>query len=334
MRYLDVQNQEMNPKKAFAIMGWAIFAMTSGVMVVGPLIVGLLGKIFPQILTDEWIIWMNLTISFYCIGFSLFYLVTRAIPNQPKGEKKKMTGKEFLTAFIICMAAVYLFNIVGNIINLIIGLLMGGGKAVVNPLLDVVGNASILAALVFVGILSPIVEEVVFRGIMLDKLRPYGERTAIFFTALTFGLFHGNLSQFFYAFALGLIFAYIAVKTNTIKYTVIIHMIINIIGSVIMPAILRLLPIDVMDPAAMDAGALDIGSAMILMGVGVLIFVLVVGVVIAGIILYAKNVGKITLNEPVVELPRGSKKTALYFNLGIVLFYIMCGYMFVSVIMA
>ena len=76
-----------------------------------------------------------------------------------------------------------------------------------------------------------------FRGIMLNKIRIYGDKVAIITTAILFGLFHANFSQFFYAVALGLVFAYVTLKTRTIKYSIILHIAVNMVGSVIMPAI-------------------------------------------------------------------------------------------------
>ena len=61
----------------------------------------------------------------------------------------------------------------------------------------------------------------------------YGERNAMMLSALMFGLFHMNLFQFFYAFGIGLIFAYIYIKSRKIGYSIAFHMIINFMGSVV-----------------------------------------------------------------------------------------------------
>ena len=54
------------------------------------------------------------------------------------------------------------------------------------------------------------------------------DKVAIITTAILFGLFHANFSQFFYAVALGMIFAYVTLKTGTIKYSIILHIVVNI----------------------------------------------------------------------------------------------------------
>ncbi len=331
MEFVETENQVVDSKKAFSIIGWATFMLTLVVMFVGPYITRLLLTYFPETVAKEWGVWLNVGISFYCIGVPVFYLIMKMIPTGPKGEKKKMTFKELMVTFVICMAAVYIFNIFSNVLNLIIGMLMGG-EAIANPLLDIIGGTHYFVVFLFAGILAPIFEELVFRGIMLDKLRGYGDKTAIFFTALTFGLFHGNLSQFFYAFALGLILGYIAMKTNTIKYTVILHMAINIIGSGLMPLILKLVPEEMMNPETLGTFVPEIGTALLMIGIGFFMVVMILGFIIGGIILYLKNIKKVELVEGQIALAPGTTKTSLYFNVGMILFYGLCLYMFYAVI--
>lgn len=76
-------------------------------------------------------------------------------------------------------------------------------------------------------ILAPIIEEVVYRGFVMKFISPYGKRAAIFVSAFIFGFMHGNLSQFVTAFAVGIVFAAVAVHTNSILPTVIMHMLNN-----------------------------------------------------------------------------------------------------------
>ena len=54
---------------------------------------------------------------------------------------------------------------------------------------------------------------------------------AVLASGLFFGLFHGNLNQFSYAFLLGLFLGFIYVKTGKLGYTIGLHMAINFIGS-------------------------------------------------------------------------------------------------------
>ena len=57
-------------------------------------------------------------------------------------------------------------------------------------------------------IIGPLCEELVFRGLLAGRLARYGQKPGAFISALLFGLYHANLEQFFYAFALGLLLSY------------------------------------------------------------------------------------------------------------------------------
>lgn len=70
-------------------------------------------------------------------------------------------------------------------------------------------------------------EEFAFRGILMGTLRKFGDAFAIITSAIVFGAMHGNITQIPFAFILGLIFAYVDCKTNSILPSIIIHFINN-----------------------------------------------------------------------------------------------------------
>ncbi len=84
----------------------------------------------------------------------------------------------------------------------------------------------------FVGVvlIAPVFEEYIFRYLFLNKIREYGDATAILATALLFGMMHLNLNQFVYTFPLGLALAYFALKTDSIYISILMHMLFNLQG--------------------------------------------------------------------------------------------------------
>nr|WP_229040200.1 CPBP family intramembrane glutamic endopeptidase [Turicibacter sanguinis] len=111
-------------------------------------------------------------------------------------------------------------------------------ESIVNPVQQVILTGSPWLSLLCIVVLSPIIEELLFRKILLDRVRIYGDKVAIIFTAIAFGFYHGNLSQLFYAVGLGIILAYIVLKTNQLKYSIGIHMFVNAMGSLILPMLI------------------------------------------------------------------------------------------------
>ena len=99
--------------------------------------------------------------------------------------------------------------------------------------LTTAGDISILEIallLVSTAVIPGIVEEIMFRGIILTNLSPYGKGMAIVTSALLFGLMHMNPSQFFYTTVMGLALGYIYVKTKSIWLCIIIHFTNNALG--------------------------------------------------------------------------------------------------------
>jgi uncharacterized protein len=81
-----------------------------------------------------------------------------------------------------------------------------------------------------IAIIPPIVEELLFRGMVLQSLRKYGDSFAIVVSAMLFGLYHGNFVQMVFAFIAGLIMALVVVRTGSLWTSILIHFINNSIS--------------------------------------------------------------------------------------------------------
>lgn len=76
-------------------------------------------------------------------------------------------------------------------------------------------------------ILAPLLEEFLFRGVILHSLKRFGNAFAVVVSALLFSMVHGNLLQIPLAFILGFLFGVVVVKTGSIWLTVLLHATIN-----------------------------------------------------------------------------------------------------------
>ena len=66
-------------------------------------------------------------------------------------------------------------------------------------------------------------EELLFRGVILSNLKPYGKGMAVVVSALLFGLMHMNVFQFMYATAAGIVLGLVYVKINSLWLCILIH---------------------------------------------------------------------------------------------------------------
>ncbi len=91
-------------------------------------------------------------------------------------------------------------------------------------------SGSIWLQLAAVGFFGPAVEELTMRGLMYQRFRSMMRPpAAIFFSAVVFGLFHGNLVQGLYAFLIGLYLAWLMECTQRILVPMIGHMSANLL---------------------------------------------------------------------------------------------------------
>lgn len=80
-------------------------------------------------------------------------------------------------------------------------------------------------------IAAPIIEEVIFRGLALSRLKcAMPVPGAVILSSVFFGLVHGQLLWMAYAFVLGIILAVIAHKTDSILASMCVHMSFNLVG--------------------------------------------------------------------------------------------------------
>lgn len=74
-----------------------------------------------------------------------------------------------------------------------------------------------------IAVAPAIFEEFAFRCCALGALKKFGKGFAVFSVSIIFGLIHGNVIQFVFAFFVGLILAYITVQTDNVLIAMVIH---------------------------------------------------------------------------------------------------------------
>lgn len=79
------------------------------------------------------------------------------------------------------------------------------------------------------GIAVPIAEELIFRGLMYNRMKQlFSVPMSIFLTSLLFALYHGNMIQILFAFPLAVILAWIYEKGKWFGYPALFHMGVNL----------------------------------------------------------------------------------------------------------
>lgn len=156
-----------------------------------------------------------------------FFLVSRWLhePIRPFTRRESVEPSWFVLIILTGLAAFSVANLFTDGIVVV-------WQAIGLPLPDLSSDqdgtaTSLLFNLISVALLPAVLEEMSFRGFLLEKLRPFGDRFAVLMSAALFGVLHGNIVQIPFAFILGLFFGYITVRTNNIFIAIFLHFLNN-----------------------------------------------------------------------------------------------------------
>jgi membrane protease YdiL (CAAX protease family) len=167
-------------------------------------------------------LYLLLLTSAICIP--VFALLCRADRKREQKERKVETSKMAWILLVILAVAMCVS------LNSLIG--MSGLEKFSKSYQEVANtlySGGIVLELLAVGILGPICEELVFRGLMFQRLCGYVKpMIAVVVSALMFGIYHGNIVQGVYAFFLGMIMALCCWRFGSIWAPIVIHVVANI----------------------------------------------------------------------------------------------------------
>ncbi len=297
-------------KKFFSKVGFTYLIYAIAAIIIQIILINILGEINYDFINDFNSLTIISAICNYVLPFPILYCLMKKLDSQTP-EKDTLTIKTFITYIAITLTLMWAGNIIGLAITTLISQFTP--LDVSNPVQNLLHSTDLWLNLLLISIIGPIFEEIIFRKLLIDRTIKYGAKVSILLSALIFGLFHGNLNQFFYAFLLGGFFAYIYIKTGKIKYTIILHTIVNLMGSVVSLFVLSSVENIITGPIQ------PLDMIIVLAYIIIILVSILIGLI--KIIRDRKNIdfkeipGKITLSQPV--------RTVLK-NPGIILFITFC----------
>lgn len=273
-----------------------------------------------DILNNEWVSWLLNYLPMYFIALPAAFLIIKKLPETAPEQHKLSVGK-FSILVLIGFGFTIAGSIAGNIFSFIINIITGSNTS--NSLNVTLKDTNPLIIIIFAVIMAPLVEEFLCRKLIIDHMLKYGEWTAILLSGLIFGLIHGNFFQFFYAFLLGMLFAFIYTKTGKLRYTIIFHMIINTFGGLIPSLLFRLVDLDFLSSVIADKEYLNYVISHIVQILILFSYVLLeYGIALAGIILFIVFCKKIFKSVKPLNMPKGKLLKCVFLNPGMILFLI------------
>lgn len=161
----------------------------------------------------------QMSIYFMTFLFSLFlYLKHKKDFSIPISIKQLSLKKVlYLTTLTICgIPVAMVLSAMGNVLS----------KTTVEDTNDV-NTFPVIPALIIYALIPAVVEEFVFRGVILGIYTKVDVKAGILISSLFFALLHFSMGSVLYGFLFGVIFAIVRLDTDNILYTMIMHCVFN-----------------------------------------------------------------------------------------------------------
>lgn len=319
----DEDTKKYFSRLGFSVVGFLLVATLSSSAI--SLLYGEIAKkIYPALTSNStyWSVALNIIsmISIYAIGLPIFLAILKPLPRITP-FKAKMKFSSWLGGFCVALLFLSVGSYISNVILFSIESMLNITTS--NPIQEMISSNSIWTTLIFTVILAPILEELLFRKLICDRLLPLGEGYAIFVSAAIFGLIHGNFYQFAYAFLLGAFFSFIYVKTGKLLYSTIYHILINFIGSVVSIWIVGLIDMDALNKI-LESGAIDMtdpATAALMRSMYILLAyeaVMLAAYIVGLVLLFkARKKNMITLEAGILPPPKQHRFSNIFLTTGV-----------------
>ncbi len=315
---------EQDARRYFTVVGVAVFALILLYQAVAVVLSLAIGMLAPALFDHAVVMHVVNLIPLYGVGLPVFCLILRRLPKGvPSGEP--MGAGRFFGGFGLLVAMMMAGNYVGTALNLVFEALLNRPQS--NPVADALEGVPIWVNLIFVVLVPAVMEELLFRKILCDRLLPLGEGCAIVISSAAFALGHGNFFQVFYAFGLGLVLGAVYVKTGKLWICMIYHGLVNLIFGVVSSAIVeRITPLleeetlnrmtEYMETENLDA-LVELLTPYLIPALLLLVYEFVVfGFLIGGIVYYFVSAKKIRYEKGLLPLPQKGRVAAVLLNPG------------------
>ena len=151
----------------------------------------------------------------FCVPILYYFIKTNKEKKYFK-VNKKLNITDIVTYFALIYGINFFLNLISSAINI------EGQKFIV--------QRPIYTDIIYAICIAPVLEEIVFRGVLMTYLKKYGIQTAIIVSSLFFGISHYNIYMIIPAFFIGIVLAYVSYKYS-IKYSILLHILLNIVAN-------------------------------------------------------------------------------------------------------
>ncbi len=197
----------------------------TGIVILGMII---LSPVF--LFLDKFFIRDASMLIYYLLAIGIPFWIVYSIKKKETGDPSfKLAIKNIrIIPLVLVVAWALLFGVISPIQNLIPMPEMMK-KAIMN-----FGSMTGVFAFFLMVMAAPVLEEFIFRGIILDGLlKRYSPIKSILVSSILFGLVHLNPWQFVGAFIIGIFSGWVYYRTQCLSFSIIIHAAVNLTGYIL-----------------------------------------------------------------------------------------------------
>ncbi len=210
-------------KKWMDAIGQTIFyiALYFVVSFLTPFVLGLMG--------------MEITIINQIISSSIIFTLLVLLINIDKLNKKgwftRFSKKELVKTLELAFASIIFVNLF--LVYLFPNFIDNNMPDIIKEQFNAIALSSPFLALLAIGVLAPIAEEILFRGAIFNLFKDnVGKYVALIVSSVLFAIIHLNIYQASYTLFIGLFLGIILIKTGSLWLPVIFHIVYNLFGGI------------------------------------------------------------------------------------------------------
>ena len=135
---------------------------------------------------------------------------------------EQLTPKICVILVLVTQAIQYVYGLIVSLIDE----LLPEGISLLDSYGSVMEGLFTPIGILYIVLIGPVFEELIFRGAVMGSLRRFGDNFAILFSALFFGFYHAIVLQIPFGFLMGLLFGYAAGRWS-LRVSIALHIIVN-----------------------------------------------------------------------------------------------------------
>ncbi len=252
---------------------------------------------------------MSGNISITCVSLAIIMVGMHAMFRGQLGSWLKPDRKK-VSAGVLWSTPDHVVNLLATmLVNYLVIILGNSGISVPDADFTIKqpSAAAIILQAAYTILAAPLIEEILYRGMILSVLSKYGKSPAILLSALCFGLMHGNIPQAAGAFISGLLYAIVAVESGSIVPSIIMHSFNNLMAELT-----------------------DLTAAMGIDNNGTIVTCIIVVVGFIGLLVGFLNIEKLKFKEEAHSLSVKQVRQTVFSNLMIIICLLWYSYSIIS----